>query len=351
MRHLPASALLLLVLARGVSAQDASSPPAPPPPAPLFASHETLAITLEADYGTLFRERRRESREDHPAKITFPGPDGAPMTVDLKVRTRGNFRLQSRICGFPPIRLNFPKKAVENTVFADQDKLKLGTHCQDRRDQYQQIALQEYLIYRTFNLLTDQSFRVRLARLTYADAAGRRDTLTRYGFLIEDEDAMAARLGGTIFDVQEIHDENTERDQTTLVAMFQYFIGNTDWSIWALHNIKLVDVPPDVFPTAVPFDFDWAGVIGAPYARPDAKLPIRSVRERLYRGYCRDQAELDPVFALFNEKKEAIYALWQNQEGLAEKTRADALKYFDEFYRTINDPRAVDREIMRKCRG
>lgn len=328
---------------------EASTGPPASSDVPLFSPHETLLFTLEADWGTIFKDRSQQS-EYRPAKLHATGLDGSPVTLDIQVRTRGNFRLQSRICGFPPLRLNFPQEGTENTVFAGQDKLKLATHCQDNRDQYEQIALQEYLIYRTFNLLTDKSFKVRLARVTYVDAAGKRDTLTKYGFLIEDEDALAARLGGTIVDMQEIHDENTEREQMTLVALFQYFVGNTDWSVWALHNIVLVHTPPAMFPRAIPYDFDWSGVISAPYARPDARLPIRTVRERLYRGYCRVRVELDPVLALFNQKKEDIYALWNGQEGLAEKTRQQALQYFDEFYKIINDPRAVEREFIRNCR-
>lgn len=345
-----ATLLLPLFVAPALPAQDASSPPPmAAKPAPLFASHQTLALTLEADFGTIFKERDQESQY-HPAKLTFPGADGGPKTLDITVRTRGNFRLQPRICGFPPLRLNFPKQGTEGTVFEGQDKIKLGTHCQDKRDQYEQITVLEYLVYRTYGLLTDKGLQIRLARITYADAAGKRDTLTRYAFLLEDEDAMAARMGGKIFQQEEIHDENTDIEQMTLTAVFQYLIGNTDWSVWALHNIVLVEMPGAVFPTAVPYDFDWAGVISAPYARPDEKLPIRSVRTRLYRGYCRVREELAPVFARFNQKKDEIYALYQNQDGLTDETKKKTLAYFDEFYQTINDPRSVEREILRKCR-
>ncbi len=319
------------------------------PEAPLFASPEILRFSLEADWGTIFKDRNQES-EYHPAKLYVQGVDGFPLNLDLRVRTRGNFRLQSRICAFPPLRLDFPKEVTANTPFAGQNKLKLATHCQDNRERYQQITLQEYLIYRTFNLLTDRSFRVRLARITYIDAAGKRDTLSRYGFLIEDEKAMAARLGGSVLELEGVHDDNTDQEQMTLVAVFQYFIGNTDWSVWALHNIVLVEIPANDFSTAVPYDFDWSGVIEAPYARPDARLPIRSIRERLYRGYCKDRAQLEPVFALFKQKKDAIYALWRAQEGLDEKTLKRSLAYFDQFYQTIDDPKAVEREFIRSCR-
>ena len=317
--------------------------------APLFASHDILNFRLEADFGAVFKERGQEST-DHAAKLSYAAADGAPVSLDIQIQTRGNFRLRPQICGFPPIRLDFPKDGVENTLFAGQDKLKLTVHCQDRRANYEQSVLMEYLIYRVFNLLTDQSFRARLARFTYVDAAGKRDTLTKYAFFIENDDRMAARLGGTLLDIEGVHDEATERDQITRIAVFEYFIGNTDWSVWGLHNIVLVLPPNGQVPVAVPYDFDWSGVISAPYARPDARLPIKQVRERLFRGYCRTAEELGPVFQLFNEKKDAIYELYRNQEGLDPKTRDEALKYYDEFYQTINDPRAVNREFIRSCR-
>ena len=344
-------AVAAVLFASPVAAQD---PPAPAPaqpraPQPLFTSHEPLILTIEADYGTIFKERDDESQY-HPARLTFAGPNGAATTVNIELRTRGHFRRQARICGFPPLRVDFPKDSVVGTVFEDQNRIDLATHCQDRREQFEQITLLEHLIYRTYNLLTDKSFRVRLARITYLDAAGKRDTVTKYGFFVEDKPDMARRIGGDVLNQREIHDENTDFDPMTLTALFEYFIGNTDWSVWALHNILLVAMPDAAFPTAVPFDFDWSGVISAPYARPDEKLPIRSVRVRLFRGYCRAPVELAPVFALFNQKKDGIYALYQNQEGLTDETKKKTLEYFDEFYQTINDPRSVEREILRKCR-
>lgn len=343
-----ALSVVAALFAAPLTAQD---PPAQasarPGPAPLFASHAPLIIRLEADYGTIFKERDDESTY-HPARLTLAGSNGTPINVEL--RTRGHYRLQSKICGFPPLRVNFPKDSVGGTVFEGQDKIDLATHCQDRRDQYEQITLLEYLIYRSYNLLTDKSFRVRLGHVTYVDSAGKRDTVTKYAFFVEDKPALAERIGGKVFNQMEIHDENTDRDLMTLTALFEYLIGNTDWSVWALHNILLVEKPGEMFPTAVPFDFDWSGVISAPYARPDARLPIKHVRERLFRGYCRVPEELAPVIALFNEKKDEIYALYQNQEGLTEETKKETLEYYDAFYKIINDPRAVDREIVRKCR-
>ena len=337
-------------LAGATQAAGAVPPSGTPPRTPLFASNEPLQLTLEADFTTIFKDRSQDS-EYGPATLTYPGPDGAPATMELQVKTRGNFRLQSKVCQFPPLRLNFPKSQAAGTVFEGQNRIKLVVHCQDKKPEYEQSVLLEHLLYRGFNLLSDKSFLTRLARVHYIDAAGKRDTLTRWAFFLEDNDAMAARIGGVVLDQPDTPDENTDLDQIPLVWMYEYFAGNTDWSVFAQHNIVLVEMPNSLFPMPVPYDMDWSGVINAAYAAPDVKLPIRSVRQRLYRGFCRSEEELTPVIALFNEKKDAIYALYQNQEGLDEKTRTETLKYYDEFYKTINDPRAVQREFVKTCRG
>jgi hypothetical protein len=350
----PMLALALSVgMAAPVAAQDSTSAPAAPSPAPtepLFASHELLHFRLQSDYDAVFKERGQTSHP-HPAILSYTDSTGAPVTLNIHIKTRGNFRLKKSTCEFPPLRLEFPKKAVEHTIFAGQSKLKLTVHCQDKKERYEQQLLLEYLIYRAFNVLTPNSFLVRLAQFTYVDSAGKRDSLTRYAFFLEENERMAERLGGKVRNQQHIHDEVTQPTPMMLIWMFQYFIGNTDYSVWALHNIVLVQQPDQGLPLAVPYDFDWSGVVNAPYARPDGRLPIRSVRDRLYRGYCRTPEEVTQVIALFNEKKEAIYDLYRNQEGLDPKMRDEALKYYDDFYKTINDEGSVKREFIEGCRS
>src|SRR3989475_66733 len=139
-------------------------------------------------------------------------------------------------------------------------------------------------------------------------------------------------------------------EQTGLAMVFQYMIGNTDFAVTALHNIVLIqDSVGIVYP--VPYDFDWSGVIWTPYARPDARLPIQTVRQRTFRGMCLAPEELAAVFIRFNAQKEAIYALYHGlePEGLEPKRVKQALDYYDEFYKTINDAGRTRQEFMRTC--
>ena len=90
------------------------------------------------------------------------------------------------------MRVDVSRTCVGGTVFDGQNGIKLVSHCRDRDDDEQDV-LKEY---RTFNLLTDESFRVRLARITYVDGEDDDDPVVRYAFFIEEAEAMAERLGG-----------------------------------------------------------------------------------------------------------------------------------------------------------
>ena len=316
----------------------------------LFESDDLLELTLTTDLKALLKDRGQESPY-RPATLTYLAEDSTTVSLDIQVKTRGQFRLKRSNCDFPPLRLNFKKKQVEHTVFANQDKLKLVTHCRSNRKQYEQYVLQEYLAYRLYNLLTDKSFRVRLARITYQDSLNNRDPLTAFAFLIEDEEAMAKRNQAIIMEAGRIHSKFMEAEHMVLLAVYQYLIGNTDWSIPALHNVVLIQqVQGESAPLAVPYDFDYSGVVNAHYAIPPAQLDLSSVRERRYRGFCRPEAELAPAFAFFNQQQEAIYALYQNNSFLEQKQIKSTLAYFDEFYETINNPKKVKWEFLENCR-
>jgi hypothetical protein len=329
--------------------------------APLFASHEPLTFTIEAPLGAIFKERGKE-RKEHPGKLILPGVDGQSATLNVQVRTRGKTRAERRICEFPPLRLDFDSKGT-GTVFEGQNDLKLVTHCQSGRAEYEQYVLQEYLVYRTYNLLTDVSFTPRLARITYVDTDAKRDTITRYGFLIEPVDVVAARNGVQALRIPAVAPHLADPSSVTLVEVFQYLVGNPDWSAFSLepgeeaccHNT--VPVGAESGPIySVPYDFDIAGIVNTRYAdrlfgTPERKMGIRTVRQRVYRGLCWSEQHLADAFALFNQKREAIYALYRAQPELHPEILEETLEYLDAFYDTINDPQKVKREFTSKCRS
>lgn len=325
--------------------------------APLFSSHELIQLTLTADFHSLSREDRdaEVDSEERPAILEWTGSSGMTEIQEIQIGTRGNFRLAKRNCDFPPLRLNVKKGEVVGTLFEIQDKIKLVSPCKLNQDYWQQYVLSEYLVYRMFNALTPRSFRVRMAQITYVDETGEDETFTRYAFLIEDDSELAKRNNSVKWDWQggQLNPVLLVKPYAILVEFFQYMIGNTDWSGAEMHNMELLrDV--DGRPTPVPFDFDFSGIVDARYAVPDGTLPIRSVQDRLFRGFCPDQMGRQPgqyqaVIDLFKEKKEEIYGLWQSMNGLEPDRLKDTTEYLDDFFEILDDPDKVQREILDQC--
>ncbi len=323
---------------------------------PLFASHDVIELRIEAPFTTIFKDRDQDS-EYHPGVLAYVDESGDSVVLDIRAKTRGSFRLKRRTCGFPNLHVNFRRGQVDSTLFAGQNRVAIVAHCQDDKPEYEQFTLQEYLIYRTFNLLTDKSIRVRLVRSTYVDTDGERETVTKYMFILEPYEMVAARFAWQVLEVPAVPPRELDRFSLPLVDVFQYMIGNTDWSMFqkstdgnCCHNGKLIGtMSGPVIP--LPYDFDWSGVISAPYAKPAPDVGVSHVRQRRYWGICRPDEEFAPVFELFNDRRSEIYDLWRRQEGLEESRLERTIEYFDEFYEIINDSGKTKREIVMKCRN
>ncbi len=333
------------VIAAQVQTASADATEGPSPVPPLFASHEVVEFTLTADFDKLKGDRKEES-EYRPGVVSVAGDDGSQKEIEVKVRTRGKFRLKT--CRFPPLRLNLPKNSLGGTVFEGQNKIKLVTHCRDGEGDEQNL-LEEYLVYRTYNVITDYSFRVRLARITYVDSSGEDDTLTRFAFLIEEEDAMPERLGGMILHVKQVHPKHLSARESARMALFQYMVGNTDWSMIYFHNVVLLRTAESVHVT-IPYDFDWAGFVAPSYAKPDASLNIRSVRDRIYRGFCRSDVDYTDIYSEFEGLRPDFEALYAGLEGFQEDKLEDALSYTRGFYEVIGSENRARRRIVDACR-
>jgi hypothetical protein len=264
----------------------------------------------------------------------------------LRVRTRGIWRRAN--CDYPPIHLRFSDSAARGTLFRGLHRGKLVVPCRGP-DNYDQLILQEYAAYRVLQLLTPASLETRLLRLTYEDEKGRGRPLTRYAFVTEEPDRLAERLHGFVVTGGAPGVRDLSTYQAALLGVFQYFIGNTDWSMPARHNIAVLVAEDSSY--AVPFDFDWTGVVDAPYATPPRVLPIRTVRERLWRGRCQSAAELEPILTRFEALRDTITALYRAIPGLEPRSIERTMRYYDEFYRAIADrARFVRNVVERDCR-
>jgi hypothetical protein len=216
--------------------------------------------------------------------------------------------------------------------------LKLVSGC-FQNDYGDQLVLKEYLVYKIYNLLTEQSFHVRLLDLSYEDESAKKKSFTQHAFLIEDEKALAKRNNCKILKIEHISRDYTDRQQMILVYMFEYMIGNTDYGFTVNHNTVLIQSTEDSTskPFVVPYDFDYSGFVNANYAVPADGIEIADVRQRYYMGFMLTMNELNNVTTIFNNKKDDIYPLINNFQLLTEKNRKDIINYLDDFYKTINN--------------
>ena len=199
--------------------------------------------------------------------------------------------------------------------------------------------LNEYLAYRIFNLISDTSYRVRLLLVTYVDTDDRMRRLDRpyYGFLVEPADMLAQRHGAESLSVRGVPGSAAESRQAALLNVFQYLIGNSDWSLVAAdgadsccHNVDVIGAGPAWH--LVPYDFDLAGLVDARY---DSKFDLQQTGRRIYAGYCRTPragmaAALEEVRRLERE----ILDLARRVPSVGEDSLRERIEYLGSFFDT-----------------
>ena len=313
----------------------------------LFQSKDLLEFTLISDFKAIDRDRDPTSTKLFPATIVLPQPDGTTVSKEIQIRGRGHSRRNPKTCDFVPLRLEFAKGVMSGTELAGHSALKLGTHCRSAAV-FEQYVMREYTAYRLFNLVTPRSFRARLAKATYVDSSNQKPIATRFAMFTEDDDDVAKRMEGRSVDRPRLLFRHVDLDYTTLVMVFEFMIGNTDLSIFALHNIRVVETQDGkLYP--VPYDLDYSGLVNTQYAAVAPILEIASVRDRLYRGPCRPVEEFKPYFETMKTHKAAMYALYDELPTFTESSRKEAKAYLEEFFKLIEKPGDVKRHFVDPC--
>jgi hypothetical protein len=323
---------------------------------PLFQDHSILKAVLTAPISQTYAQRDSDVRLYFPGQWTYLNGDGEPHRLEVSIRIRGNFRRAN--CELPPIQLNFKKSEVKGTLFKGQDKLKLVSPCQHGLEAQQKLLL-EYLAYRTYEILTDQSFGSRLIRLSYVDSDEKKKSWTDLAFVIEDEKDIGDRLGLDKARVAENRFEELDQPATALFELFQLLIANNDYSIlkgppgdYCCHNAVMYtreDAADKRIP--IPYDFDMSGLVDANYASPPKHLPIRLVRTRFYRGLCQPTEIMDEARARMLSKKEEIIALYAQHPELSRLSRNRNVTYIKKYFAMLENEASFQSEILDRCRG
>ena len=325
-----------------------SAPASAQQPKPLFATSEPIHITIQAPLSGLIR-----SRSDAVIQGTLTDPTGQQLPVALSVR--GITRRAADVCEFPPLRVQFTSPPPPASLFAGQKKLKLVTHCKNN-PAFQQYVLLEYSAYRMYNVLTPHSFRVRLANVDYRGADGR-PIVSRVGYFLEDLGDLARRNGMKETRAPEIiPNTDLKSADAARYALFQHMISNHDWSMRAgpkgrecCHNAELMGPLAPGATIPVPYDFDFSGFVNAPYATPPDQLKIHSVRDRFYRGYCIDNADVVAAARQMRDERPQMMAAVTSTPGLDPGTAKRAIGFLDGFFSEIASDEAVNKNLLARC--
>jgi len=313
----------------------------------LFEGDEPIEMTLRFDLNTYLRKK---PKEDYlKANMTFNFSESDSLTADIKLRTRGEYRNIN--CYFAPIQLNFNKVDFGYDDLNEISKIKLVAQCETSRD-YEYYLLKEYLTYKLFNVLTDTSFRVRLLIINYIDTENRRKPVRQYGFFIEPVEMVAARLN-LLQTKQALNQKYISEKVMDRLAIFNYMIGNYDWGIPGEHNVKIFR--PTTFsmnnkPIAIPYDFDWTGIVNASYAIPADNVGIANIRVRVFAGICRPREVYERALLEFRANEEEIFRIINEFPYLNQSTKKDMAGYIEDFYRMFDGKRNIVDIFLNNCK-
>jgi len=324
----------------------------------LFDDESVLQLTLQIDLDHLCRPRENSGCGYEPSQLSWEA-DGEVHTLPIEFIVRGGWRSLSANCQVPLLFLRFQEEESRGTPFEGQTSLPLTTHCGrsgiiDELESsspylnYEQYLLKEYLAYRMYDEISDLSLRVRLVNILYEDpdkpGKGRRN----FAFFTEHFESLAARSGTELLARDRFDYQRLDLHQADVVALFQFMIGNTDWSIARQRNIILLQGAGGV-QLPVPYDFDMSGLVNAPYAGPPPSLPIDDVTKRYYLGYCHPEADWDSLFDEFQLHKSELQDLIPEVPGLYKKEETSSRRFLDKFFRILNSPKKREKQITGAC--
>jgi len=295
----------------------------------LFDSEEMLHISLKFDITKFMKDKSLEEYLD--AELVYYINESDSLVNKIRLRARGNSRI--KFCNFPPVRLNFKNCDNPPIDLEGISNLKLISHCATT-NMYKEYLQKEYLAYKLYNVVSEQSFRVRLLRINYIDTGKKGYNKQLYGALIEPLDLLSKRLKAVEKEDIVVRSAFIEPGSLDILCLFQYLIGNEDWFLANLHNLKLIDLLADDSDLlyAIPYDFDCSGLVNAVYAVPNERVGLESIMDRIYSGPCRSDEEFRKATELFLSKKDEFYTVINSCEQLSEKTRKKLSKYLDTFF-------------------
>jgi hypothetical protein len=315
----------------------------------LFENITPVEITLRFDLSAYFRSKPKKGYLK--ANITFHINKADSISQNIRLRSRGEFRNQ--YCAFPPIELNFKNADFGYSDLNRITKLKLVPQCKTGSIN-ENYVLREYLTYKLFQVFTDTSFRVRLLTINYIDTERKRKPIRQSGFFIEPVEFLTARTNSVQINTPTLNQKSIVPVIMDRLAIFNYMIGNYDWAVPKQHNVKVIK--PMVYNTAglaiaIPYDFDWTGLVNSDYAIPAEIVGTENVRERLFLGVCRTRGVYQNDLEIFFRNKEGLYKVINEFPYLSQKDKKDMTGYLDGFYNQLSGRKEIFDVLLSSCKN
>lgn len=309
---------LLLLFATALSAE----PEAKPSIFDFWQAEGLEEISLYLDMEELERNRRSENSMNGHL-------NAADQTFEINYEIGGRFR---RIhCEMPPLRLHLSKKGLKSLGFGKHNDFKLVTHC-NSGPAAQEALFREALVYELYRQISPNAYRSQLVRVNYINIADSSHT-TAYGLLIEDTDELKART--KLKTVKEAYNLPLESiDNAEIFTLFEYMIGNADFSLIMQRNVKFLEDKKGRI-TTVPYDFDYSGLVRPDYAKPDASKGQRSIEDRVWVWDYDSPANLKEARRLFLDKRNQLLDTVANFPRLSEESKKEIRQYIREFYNEL----------------
>jgi len=313
----------------------------------LFDTDNLFDISLKFDIS--YYKKVRSDVEYLDAVLIYYNDEKDSVIKNIKVKARGNIRRTSDICDFPPILLNFQVKDSAGAEFSGINKLKLVPYC---RLGYEDYILKEYLVYKLYNVLSDFSLKVRLFRVNYINTSKEKKPITQYGFAIEPINLFEKRTKTKEITAAGVTQRGIKPEVLDRLALFNYMIGNTDWSVPVHHNALAFakeNPSPDYQYLLLPYDFDYAGLVGTDYAIPFETLPIETTKDRLYMAVCRSETEFINELKEFVDKKDQFYKVINDFPYLSARSKKDMINYLEGFFSGIDKRNTMVNKLLKDC--
>ncbi len=313
----------------------------------LFSAEEPLYLTLKFDVEAFKKTRHQDVY--HNAEMTNEGSDDSQLTNSVQVKARGTIR--RKICNLPPILLNIGNSGIKADSLQDVLRMNMVVRCKNAA-QYGPYVLREYLVYKIYNIITPLSYRVRLVRLSIIDTGKGNEVTEDWAFLQEPDELMTLRLNSEMINNDKLSMRVVNPEIINSLSMFQYMIGNADYSVTGRHNLKIL-ASKEYGPTGfipVPYDFDYTGLVDATYAIPGPNLGITSVRERYYLGACRPKQVHEETIQELAQFEDEIMEYIKDFEYLDDKEKVDMIEYLDSYFKESKESWFIDRKIVPTCR-